>query len=178
MDKGLQWNWMFKKNVGYYQNQVVRIDETDFIMSTLWSRISPSDEYFVRKGMNDFRQIIYNGKLLQTEEFNQMHTFCLNFIKRSLIESTAEHIVVVTHHLPTLEVVAPHHKGSVLNSAFATELGQLIADNRIDAWIYGHSHTNIDAEINGTKVVCNQMGYVFENEHIANGFDPGKCLVL
>ena len=39
MGKGLQWNWMFKKNVGYYQNQVVKIDDTDFIMSTLWSQI-------------------------------------------------------------------------------------------------------------------------------------------
>lgn len=56
MDKGLQWNWMFKKNVGYYQNQVVRIDDADFIMSTLWSKISPADEYFVWKGMNDFQQ--------------------------------------------------------------------------------------------------------------------------
>ena len=77
MDNGLQWYWMFKNNIGYYQNQVVRIDDTDFIMSTLWSQISPADEYFVWKGMNDFRQIMYNGKLLQTEEFNQMHNFCL-----------------------------------------------------------------------------------------------------
>lgn len=107
-----------------------------------------------------------------------MHTFCLDFIKRSLAESTARHVVVVTHHLPTLEVVAPHHKGSVLNSAFATELGELIADSRIDAWIYGHSHTNIDAEINGTKVVSNQMGYIFQNEHITNGFESGKFLVV
>ena len=107
-----------------------------------------------------------------------MHTFCLDFIKRSLAESTAKHIVVVTHHLPTLEVVAPHHKGSVLNSAFATELGELIADSRIDAWIYGHSHTNIDTEINGTKIVSNQMGYIFQDEHIANGFEPGKFLVI
>lgn len=96
-------------------------------MNTLWSQISPADEYFVWKGMNDFRQIMYNGKLLQTEEFNQMHNFCLDFINRSLSESTAEHIVVVTHHLPTLKVVAPHHKGSVLNSAFATDLSKLIA---------------------------------------------------
>ena len=107
-----------------------------------------------------------------------MHTFCLDFIKRSLAESTAKHIVVVTHHLPTLEVVAPHRKGSVLNSAFATELGELIADSRIDAWIYGHSHTNIDTEINGTKIVSNQMGYIFQDEHIANGFEPGKFLVI
>lgn len=107
-----------------------------------------------------------------------MHTVCLDFIKQSLAESTAEHIVVITHHLPTLEVVAPHHKGSVLNSAFATDLSKLISDNRIDAWIYGHSHTNINAEINGTKVVCNQMGYICQNEHITNGFDPSKYLIL
>ena len=66
----------------------------------------------------------------------------------------------------------------MLNSAFATELSRLIVDSRIDAWIYGHSHTNIDAEINGTKVVCDQLGYIFENEHIANGFELGKFLVL
>ena len=107
-----------------------------------------------------------------------MHNFCLNFIKQSLTESTAKHIVVVTHHLPTLEVVAPHHKGSALNSAFATDLSKLIADIRIDAWIYGHSHTNINDEIIGTKVVCNQMGYVFDNEHISNGFDLSNCLNL
>ena len=29
-----------------------------------------------------------------------------------------------------------------------------------------------------TKVICNQMGYVFENEHIINGFDPGKFLTI
>ena len=106
---------------------------------------------------------------------NRLMRICLRIYKT---ESTAKHIVVVTHHLPTLEVVTPHHKGSVLNSAFATELSELIADSHIDAWIYGHSHTNIDAEINGTKVVCNQMGYVFQNEHLANGFEPGKFLVL
>ena len=46
---------------------------------------------------------MYNGKLLQTEEFNQMHSFCLDFIKQSLVETTAKHIVVITHHLPTIE---------------------------------------------------------------------------
>ena len=80
--------------------------------------------------------------------------------------------------MPTFQVVAPCHKDLVLNSAFASDYGDLISNNRIDAWIYGHSHTNIDADIGGTKVLSNQMGYVFENEHIANGFNPGKCLVL
>lgn len=178
MEQGLQWKWMFRKNVGYYQNQVIRIDDTDFVLSTLWSRINPNDEYFVWKGMNDFRQIKFDGKLLQVEEFNQMHETCMDFIRKSVEESTASHIVVVTHHLPTFEVVASQHKNSVLNSVFASEYGDWIAHSRIDAWIYGHSHSNIDIEIGSTRVICNQMGYVFANEHLVNGFNPEKYVEI
>lgn len=128
--------------------------------------------------MNDFRQIKYNGKLLQTEEYNEMHEVCISFIRKSIMESKARHIIVVTHHLPTFQVVAPYHKGSVLNSAFASEYGNLICDNRIDAWIYGHSHTNIDSEIGGTKLLSNQMGYICQNEHLENGFDSGKYIEI
>ena len=99
-------------------------------------------------------------------------------LRRAVEESTAAHIVVVTHHLPALQAVAPHHKGSVLNSAFASEYGELIANSRIDAWIYGHSHTNINTMIGGTRIICNQMGYVFEDEHLMNGFDPARFIEI
>ena len=54
----------------------------------------------------------------------------------------------------------------------------LAGDSCIDAWIYGHSHTNIDTTIGNTKIVCNQMGYVFSNEHLTNGFESGKVIEL
>lgn len=111
------------------------------------------------------------------EEFNRMLETCISFIWKSVEESRAAHIVVITHHLPTLQVVAQHHKGSVLNSAFASEYGELIANSRIDAWIYGHSHTNIDTMIGGTRIICNHMGYVFENDPPPiNVFDPAKFI--
>lgn len=66
----------------------------------------------------------------------------------------------------------------MLNSAFASEYGDLIADGRIDAWIYGHSHTNIDIEIGGTRLINNQMGYVFEDEYLMNGFDPARFIEI
>ena len=103
------------------------------------------------------------------------HEKCLDFIKQSVAESTAEHIVVVTHHLPTMAVVASEHKGNLLNSAFATELGDFIADSRIDAWIFGHSHANIDATINNTRIVSNQLGYVYYRENLG-GFDGRKVI--
>lgn len=99
-------------------------------------------------------------------------------MKKAVAESTAKHVAVVTHHLPTLAVVASQHKGSVLNSAFATELGDFIVNSRIDYWIYGHSHTNIDSTIGNTRIVSNQLGYVYSKEHLKNGFDPSKVFEL
>ena len=96
--------------------------------------MNTNDEYFVWKGMNDFRQIKFGGKLLQVEEFNWMHEICIGFIRKNIEESTANHIVVVTHHLPTLQVVAAQHRGSVLNSAFASEYDNLIANNHKDIY--------------------------------------------
>lgn len=178
MSNGLQWRWMFKDNVGYYQNQVVSIDDTDFILSTLWSHVPPQKEFFVSRGLNDFYQTFYDGKRLTVENYNLMHQFCLDFIKKKVAESTANHIVVVTHHLPTTKVVAAQHLCSDLNSAFATELGNYIADSRIDVWIYGHSHTNIDTVIGNTRIVSNQLGYVFHKEHLTNGFDANASIEL
>ena len=178
MTKGMQWYWKFKENVGYYQNQVVRIDNVDFILSTLWSHIPPMDEYSVSHGLNDFYQTYYDGHLLTVDDYNRMHQFCLDFIKRSVAESTAEKIVVVTHHLPTRQVVSPQHQDSLINSAFAKDLGDFIANSRIDVWIYGHSHTNIDATIGKTKIVSNQLGYVFYDEHLSTSFDAGKYIEI
>ena len=135
-----------------------------------------ADAYAVSHGLNDFYQTKYEGHPLMVEDYNGMHRFCLDFIKKSVSESTAKKIVVVTHHLPTRHVVAPQHKGSPINSAFVTELGDFIADSRIDCWIYGHSHTNIDAQIDGTKIVCYQLGYVFQQEHLHNGFSHVKMI--
>ena len=123
---GDSWSREIQSNVHYYQNRVVRIDNVDFILSTLWSRIDPESESIIHRGMPDFRQILYNGRRFTPADFNAEHEKCLDFIKRSIAESTAEHIVVVTHHLPTMAVIAPEHKSSLLNSAFATELGTLL----------------------------------------------------
>ena len=176
--RGDSWQWMFRENVGYYYNKVVRIDDTDFILTTLWSKIPEPDMYLVQRGMNDFRQIMYDGRRFTPDDFNLEHEKCLKFLKQTLEESSAKHIVVVTHHLPTLSVVAAQHMGSVLNGAFATELGNYIADSRIDVWIYGHSHTNIDTTIGNTRIVCNQLGYVHYNKHLTNGFEPNKVIEL
>ena len=33
--RGDSWQWMFRENVGYYYNKVVRIDDTDFVLTRI-----------------------------------------------------------------------------------------------------------------------------------------------
>ena len=50
------------------------------------------------------------------------HDKCLKFLKESISRSNTEHIVVVTHHVPSFELLAPEFNGSPLNGAFTVEL--------------------------------------------------------
>lgn len=175
--RGESWQWMLRENVGYYYNKVVTIGNTDFILSTMWSHIPEVDMFQVQRGLNDFYQVLCNGELLTPDDFNAEHERCKQFITKSVVESKAEHLVVVTHHVPTLQCVALQHQGSALSSAFAVEMGNMIADSRIDYWIYGHSHTNIDTEIGVSKIVANQLGYVAHGEQ-QNGFDNKRIIEL
>lgn len=175
--RGDSWQYMFLENVGYYYNKVVRIGDVDIILSTLWSHIREENEVSVFRGMNDFSQILYDKHRLCVEDFNAEHKKCLAYIKQSVLKSTAKHIVVVTHHLPTYQVVSEERIKDSMNNAYVTELGNFIADSRIDYWIYGHSHANIDAVINSTKIVTNQLGYLLDGMR-ADGFSKSRFIEL
>ena len=160
-------------NVAYFHNKVVRIDDTDFILSTLWSFIPDRVADIAREGLNDFRAIDFDGMPLRVAQYVGEHIASVLFIERAVKESTAKHIVVVTHHSPSLLTIATEHLTSPLRSAFTTDLHYLMEDGRIDYWVYGHSHTNINCKVFNTEVVCNQLGYVEHNGQMA-GFRLDK----
>jgi predicted phosphodiesterase len=113
---------------------------------------------------------MYGKHRLTADDFNREHERCLAFIKRAVLESTASTKIVLTHHVPTQLCTAEEFRDSTINGAFTVELSDFIADSGIDFWIYGHSHRNIKAQIGGTSIVSNQLGYVSHREHLSNGF--------
>jgi Icc-related predicted phosphoesterase len=165
-----------RHNVKVYYNAVVQIDSVEFIISTLWSKIPMYDAYITERSVNDFHRIKYNGKRLSYNVFNDEHERCLAFVKQSVEQSTAEKIVVATHHVPSFALSSPDFAGSRINGAFTSELGDYIADSRINYWIYGHSHRNIDLVIGNTHCVSNQLGYVSHKENYS--FDREKYIGL
>lgn len=173
--RGESWQWLLRDNVSYYSNKVVSIGDTDIVLSTLWTHIPEAEMFKVQRGLNDFHQVLHQDRMFTPDDYNKEHDRCRQFIKDSIAHSEAKHIVVVTHHVPTLQAVAPQHKGSALNNAFVVDMSDLIAGHHIDFWIYGHSHTNIDTVIGNTHIVSNQLGYVAQEEH-RNGFDNSKYI--
>ena len=154
-----------KENVRCYYNAVININGVDIVLSTLWSRILPHNGTVTERNVADFRRIKYDGHRLTWERFNQEHERCLEFIKKSVADSRAEKIIVVTHHVPSFLLESPDFKGGSINGAFTVELADYIQSSSIDYWIYGHSHRNIDKVIGKTKCVTNQLGYVEWGEH-------------
>ena len=167
---------MLRENVGYYNNVVETVEGTDFIFSTLWSAIAPEAMPLVVEKMPDFTNIRFGSRPLLPIDQNEIHRECVAFIFKSIAASKARQTIVVTHHLPSLSLVAPEYQTSPITCAFATELQDKIESGGPDYWIYGHSHTNIDATIGKTQVVCNQLGYLKFNESFS--FDDSRTIEI
>ena len=160
------WQLEIRHNVRVCYNSVIALnEETDLIASTLWAHIPPSEEYLTERCVSDFKRIRNGEFRLSAQRFNEEHEVCRNFIEKAVSESNAERIVVATHHVPSFALMAEEFKDSSINGAFTVELAGMIAESRINCWIYGHSHRNIDKMIGSTRCVSNQLGYVFQNEH-------------
>ena len=159
--------YKIRDNVYYYYNCVLNFDETDIIISTLWSYIPKGREYACEHGVNDFRLIKYGNKILNSSIFNDEHEKCLKFIKKSLNESKAFNKIIVTHHVPSNLLNAEEYKDSEINGAFTVDLTDYIKTCGAKYWIFGHSHRNINKDIGNTKCVCNQFGYFLYGENFS-----------
>ncbi len=155
-------------NVRLVNNQTLVYSGVRFVCSTLWSHIPPHKTPYIQRYLNDFHLLNYNGQRLTTEIYNQLHQQAISFLERELSKPFAGPTVVVTHHVPSFACEHPKHLGSPLSTAFVSEQSSLMAHYKPDYWIYGHSHGNIPlVQINQTRLVTNQLGYVSRGEHTA-----------
>lgn len=162
------WEMELRTNVRMCENQSIVLDDTEFLLSTLWSHIPMSRWLALKRGMNDFTLISYDGSPLTATPYNALHERDLAFIKSAVSKSRTAHKVVVTHHVPSNLLVADEFKGSSLECGFTVDLTNFIASSGIDLWVYGHSHRSIEQVIGHTRMASNQVGYVAYGEYKRN----------
>lgn len=171
--------------VTFLEKRSVEIDGVRFLGCTLWSdfNLYGRDRQGVymevaQRGIADY-DVIYGreGKPITPRDTLDLHKKAVSWLDTELAKPFDGKTVVITHFAPHPGCVATAYEGSDLSPYFVTDLSWLMQKHRIDAWCYGHTHTNTDfvAE-GGCRVVSNQRGYPKERLAGALPFNP-KLLI-
>jgi hypothetical protein len=67
--------------------------------------------------------------------------------------------IVVTHHLPSYNLVHKQYQGDPSNQFFVTEMSEYMKKTRPYAWFYGHTHRASNKILEHVWCVCNPFGY-------------------
>lgn len=125
--------------------------------------------------LNDYAAIYFNrSSMLKPEHTLKVHEKSRRWLSAQLKKDFPGKIVIITHHAPTLEGVAPIFRGNK-NGGFCNKMDGFLKTHHdaIDLWCFGHTHFNIDTTIEGVRCCSNQCGY--PNELVDN-FDPLKII--
>lgn len=173
------------ENYYFLNNNVVTIDNIDFIGSTMWTRLGERFSYIktIVRCLSDFYCILNNNyELISYHDIIKLHNKSWEFIKNSLNKSKNE-CVVITHHAPFYEYL------SEVSHAFGIDLKQRLCrlKHLPKCWIYGHTHVNSSKKFvckNGDfPMITNQFGYKGESEQGSQfnawqTFDNNKTIEL
>lgn len=151
-------------NVHFLDDQVFEFDEQRIAVlgCTLWSAIPPKLNEMVRYMISDYRAI----KGFTPAIGNELHNKHVYWLKQQLSiykQRPGWRVLVVTHHLPSEQLIAEKFAGSLVNCAFASDLEDLFDSDLICAWISGHTHTAFDMEIKGVRNIVNPYAYEHED---------------
>lgn len=176
-DRAGSFNEKIKDNLFLLNNFSVIQENVKLIFTTLWTSISPGNQFEIRQRLSDFHAIKFNRKGLTPDHYNLLHEQCRSFLDEELSKTGSERKVVITHHVPTLMYYPEKYKGDCLNEAFAVEMYNDVLRSEADYWIFGHHHNDThDFHIGKTSLVTNQLGYVKYNE--CPGFDTKKIITI
>jgi Icc-related predicted phosphoesterase len=165
--------------IHFLENDSVEIDGLRFLGCTLWTDF----DYFqykgrdrrkgamlaAERGMNDFYLIaaepLHEGQWGNNgPRLSALHTLCrhqhsLTWLRRELPKGAPARTVVVVHHCPRAESVAPRWVDHSVTPCFASRLPTKVLLGA-GLWVHGHTHDSHDYLVgNRTRVVCNPRGY-------------------
>ncbi|MFL7015458.1 metallophosphoesterase [Vibrio cyclitrophicus] len=169
-------------NIYFLENDSVVINGVRFHGCTLWTDFelyeTPKESMkLARSGLNDYRNIRYNGKPFSPLDAREIHQISRRFLYESIEQAQESVNVVVTHHLPSREGIQLEYLGSPLGPAFASQCDEFaeLAD-KIAVWFYGHNHDCMEFSDFNIKFHTNQRGYVGYEE--VSSFDPLNKILI
>jgi UDP-2,3-diacylglucosamine pyrophosphatase LpxH len=127
----------------------------------------------VENGMNDFRLIrpeLDSKSPITADHVQEIHRKSFDFIKTCAeLHDTDTPLIVATHHAPCMMSHSNARFGdNDLKYGYITEYGDWICDSKIDHWIHGHTHHNVEYDIADCKVQSAMYGYLGHDRSLAS----------
>ncbi|WP_168222685.1 metallophosphoesterase [Leptospira vanthielii] len=150
-------------------NKTIKIENIRFICSTLWTNIPFEFKNEFETKSNDYKLIYYSKKHsekrhISIEDTNFFHSLSVDFIKKELTRPFSGKTILVTHQLPSFDLINESDKNYLINHYCASDLTSIYRNYDIDLWIFGHYHRTVDKKINNTRFVSNPLGYMDEKQ--------------
>ena len=156
-------------NIHVLEKDSIVIDGITFHGTTLWTNFELFGDpkiagYACQQRMSDYKLIRRDPSYskLRSVDTHIMHYKSLNWLKRSLQDSTTATNVVVTHHAPSAKSIPEKFKNDLISAAYASDLESFIEETKPTIWIHGHVHEPFDYSIASTRIICNPQGYISE----------------
>lgn len=155
-------------NVFFLQRETMAIGDCLFLGCTLWSK---ADKRFFYK-INDFTQI--NGLNIDkyVDLFDTNEQWLVDEITSTNNRLKYNNIIVITHHLPSYQLINEIYRTNFLNSYFASDLNYLLS--RVNYWMCGHTHKSFKGIVKNCYCVINPLGYTHEN----SDYDPNLIIEI
>ena len=134
------------KNVHYLQKDEVVLDGVRYLGCTLWA---DADRRYRPRDLSMIPGMDYDRYL-------SLHRDHRSWLVDRLDQSPLP-TVVVTHHLPSYQMIHPKYHSYPTLSYYASNLDALIP--KADLWICGHSHTAMKKRFGKTLCLSNPFGY-------------------
>jgi len=146
-------------NLIYLNKKKYTIGNYDILGCTLWTAVPDHMRQKISNTLNDFR-LIYTSKSpptqLSPEVFDKWFKDSAEWLANEINKSKSQNrkCMVLTHHVPSFQL-----SGAAVG--WASNLESLLKNNgsNVEAWIYGHTHSNDDKIVKGTRIISNQKGY-------------------
>jgi predicted phosphodiesterase len=164
------------------ENEQAIIGGVRFLGCTLWSDFDfagadrrEESMRLCERVVNDYRVIAFDrgDRKLNADDTRSFHLVSRRWLEESLAQRYDGPTVVITHHAPLIRSHPTSALRRALAGAFVSDLTALMGAERVDLWIFGHTHRAADLEVRGTRVISNPRGY--PRERVAE-FDP--CCVI
>ena len=153
-------------NVKLLDNELAVVNGVAVYGTTLWTdfdRNNPISAFDAGRSMNDYRKIRVAGnnfRKFTPSDASSAHARALMHMKQELSTHSDKPAVIMSHHAPSFQSVAPQYATSTLNGSYASNLEQLIVDHpQIKAWVHGHIHHYTQYDVEQCQVILNARGY-------------------